>query len=50
MKNGKKPTRKQLEIIAEHVATPSDWLISKATVSEMLLTHRFVNQTKIIWL
>jgi len=50
MKNGKKPTRKQLDIISEHVATPSDWLISKCTLDEMLLVHRFVGKTKTIWL
>ncbi|WP_169810076.1 DUF6906 family protein [Paenibacillus antarcticus] len=50
MKNGKRPTRRQLSIISESVATPADWLVSKSTSNELHLVHRYAKQTKIIWL
>jgi len=48
MKNGKKPTRRQLGVMALNVATPAHWLVSKSTSSELHLVHRYANQTKII--
>ena len=50
MKNGKKPTRKQLAIIIKNVGTPGDWLVSKSTLDELLLVNRFTGKTKTIWL
>lgn len=50
MKQGKKPTRRQLSIITEHVATPADWLVSKSLDDRLELVHRYAGTTKIIYL
>lgn len=50
MKQGKNPTRRQLKVISEHVATPSDWLVSKALDDRLELVHRYAGTTKIIYL
>jgi hypothetical protein len=50
MKQGRNPTRRQLKILTDHVATPSDWLISKMEPDRWTLIHRNTNQTKIIYI
>lgn len=50
MKQGKNPTLRQLKIISEHVATPSDWLGCKALDDRLELVHRFTDTTKTIYL
>ncbi|WP_212944385.1 DUF6906 family protein [Paenibacillus antibioticophila] len=50
MKNGKNPTRRQLKVLAKHVATPSDWLISKQEPDRWHLVHRFKGDYKLIFL
>ncbi|MNW58317.1 hypothetical protein D3C74_361730 [compost metagenome] len=50
MKNGKNPTRRQLKVLAKHVATPSDWLVSKQEPDRWHLVHRLTDKPKIIYL
>ncbi|WP_425464311.1 DUF6906 family protein [Paenibacillus anaericanus] len=50
MKHGKRPTRRQLIIISANVATPGDWLVSKAESDKLHLVHRNLGITKIIYL
>lgn len=50
MKNGKKPTLKQLKIVTANVATPGDWLVTKSLPDELHLVHRYSGTTKIIYL
>lgn len=49
MKNGKKPTKKQLITMKDAGLNPSDWLISKNLPGELHLIHRYNNQTKTLW-
>ncbi|MNW41743.1 hypothetical protein D3C74_188920 [compost metagenome] len=51
MKNGKRPTLKQLKIITTNVGAPSDWPVTKSLPDELHLVHRFKpSTTKIIYL
>jgi hypothetical protein len=50
MKQGKNPTRRQLKTLTAHVATPSDWLISKQEPDRWHLIHRYTGEPKIIFL
>lgn len=46
MKNGKKPTRSQKEIIKDWKLLPSDWLVTKHTSTEMHIQHRYSPKTR----
>ncbi|GIO40178.1 hypothetical protein J41TS12_50390 [Paenibacillus antibioticophila] len=51
MKQGKKPTRRQLKIIIANVATPGDWLVTKSLPDELHLVRKnYPDTTKIIYL
>lgn len=50
MKNGKRPTRKQKDLIKAAGLDPTTWLIAKNTSEELLLVHRYCNQTKIVFI
>jgi hypothetical protein len=50
MKNGKRPTRKQKDLIKENGLDPQMWLIAKHTSDELLLVHRYVNQSKLMFI
>ncbi|WP_397443925.1 DUF6906 family protein [Peribacillus aracenensis] len=45
MKNGKRLTRKQKELIQEAKLNPSDWLIAKNLPNELHLVHRECSKT-----
>ena len=48
MKNGKKPSFTQRKLIQAWKLDSRDWLVSKDTPEEMVLIHRYTEQTKII--
>lgn len=48
MKNGKRPTKAQKNLLRYSGLTPDDWLISKNTSTEMIIVHRFTGCTRII--
>lgn len=50
MKNGKKPTLKQKMAIDAAGFNPRHWLVFKAESDRLHIVHRYVNQTKIIFL
>lgn len=45
MKNGKKPTVKQCELMKQWKLDPSAWLIVKDTSDEMVIVHRLSDKT-----
>ena len=50
MKNGKKPTKKQQTAMKDAGLNPSDWLVAKSLPGELLLVHRYTEQSKTVWL
>ena len=50
MKHGKRPTRKQKQLIKEAGLDPGMWLIAKNTSDELLLVHRYINQSKRVFI
>lgn len=46
MKNGKRPTRKQMEEIKKAGLIPENWLIVKNTPTQFLVQHRYSGETK----
>lgn len=46
MKNGKCLTKAQKLFLNEHHLNPGNWLISKNTSTEMVLVHRYTNNTR----
>ena len=50
MKHGKKPTRKQVELIQSKGLNPGNWLVVKDTTEKMVLVHRHFDRNKrTIW-
>lgn len=45
MKNGKKPSVKQCNLIKQRKLNPADWLVVKDTPTEMMLVHRHSTKT-----
>ena len=45
IKNGKKPTVKQCELMKQWKLDPSTWLIVKDTSEEMVIVHRLSDRT-----
>lgn len=45
---GKKPTRKQGEIIADHRLNYNNWLVLKDTASEMVIKHKDSGKERVI--
>lgn len=45
---GKRPTRRQMGIIASKRLNPRNWLVVKAPVGELHLVSRYSNQRRII--
>ncbi|WP_442954830.1 DUF6906 family protein [Paenibacillus sp. SYP-B4298] len=50
MKNGKRPTRRQQELIKSAGWNPDNWLVVKHLPTEMHLVHRDEGTTKVIWI
>lgn len=48
MKNGKKPTRRQREVIKSKRLNAANWLVVKDTSIELELVHRRTGSKKII--
>jgi hypothetical protein len=46
MKNGKRPTRKQKEVISQAGLDAKMWLVSKAEAHSLFLVHRFTGKGK----
>lgn len=46
MKNGKRPTKQQKQIISSHGFNPNHWLVVKNANSTLTLVHRDMKQTK----
>jgi len=46
VKNGKRPTVKQMKLMQERHLNPADWLVTKDTSEEMHLVHRYSDSTK----
>lgn len=50
MKNGKKPTVRQCNIMTENGLNHKDWLIVKHTSTEMVIVHRETKEQKTLYL
>lgn len=48
MKNGKRPTLRQKQLIKDAGFNPENWLVCKSTSSELHLVRRATGTTKII--
>ncbi len=48
MKNGKRPTRKEKELLASLRLNVENWLVVKHTGTEMEIVHRHTGQTRTI--
>lgn len=48
MKHGKKPTRRQKQLIASLRLNPENWLVCKDTPDELVLEHRISGKIKSI--
>lgn len=46
MKNGKRPTRKEKEIMSKFRLNPSNWLVSKRNGGMLTLVHRHTNTVR----
>jgi hypothetical protein len=46
MKNGKRPTRRQMKAIESAGLNLENWLVSKALSDELLLVHKWTGQTR----
>lgn len=46
MKQGKNPTRQQMQVLEANKMNPKDWLIVKALTDRLECVHRHTNQTK----
>jgi len=46
MKNGKRPTRREKEVIKKYNLDPRNWLVSKRNDGMLLLVHRFTNSVR----
>ena len=45
MKHGKKPTYEQRKLIQQWGLDPMNWFVVKDTPTEMMLVHRYTDQT-----
>lgn len=45
MKNGKRPTKKQCELMQRWRLNAEDWLVVKDTSEEMVIVHRLSDKT-----
>lgn len=45
MKNGKRPTKKQCELMQQWKLNADDWLVVKDTSEEMVIAHRMSDKT-----
>lgn len=48
MKNGKKPTKSQKQLLQQFGFQAEDWLIVKNTSIELLIQHRYTGRTRYI--
>ena len=48
MKQLRKPTREQRNIIQSKRLNPENWMIERNTPEELVLVHRYSNKTKTI--
>jgi hypothetical protein len=46
MKNGKKPTRREKELLAKNRLNPNNWLVSKRNDGMLMLIHRYTNSVR----
>jgi hypothetical protein len=46
--NGKKPTRKQCEIIKKYRLNPENWLVAKNPRGELHITHRESGKIRVL--
>ena len=49
MKNGKKPTVKQCNIIKSNGLNPDNWLVSKVFPDRLELVHRQTNRLRTVY-
>ncbi|WP_186785960.1 DUF6906 family protein [Paenibacillus agilis] len=45
MKQGKRPTRKQMDEIKQNGLNPENWFVERTTTEAMVLKHRFSDKT-----
>lgn len=48
MKNGKRPTRREKEVISKYRLNPENWLVSKKNDGMLTLIHRYTNSVRSI--
>lgn len=48
MKNGKRPTVKQCKLMTQYRLNYENWLVVKDTPEQMVIVHRYSNQTRVI--
>lgn len=46
MKNGKRPTVRQCQLMKQWKLNPEDWLVIKDTPDQMELVHRWSSRTR----
>lgn len=46
MKSGKRPTRREKEIISKYHLNPHNWLVSKRNGDMLTLVHRYTNSIR----
>ncbi|WP_407649682.1 DUF6906 family protein [Thermaerobacillus caldiproteolyticus] len=46
MKQGKRPTRREKELIEKYRLNPSNWLVSKRNGGMLTLVHRYTNSVR----
>ncbi|WP_240371715.1 DUF6906 family protein [Anoxybacteroides rupiense] len=46
MKQGKRPTRKEKQIMLKYHLNPNNWLVSKRQGDMLTLVHRYTNSVK----
>ncbi|WP_407673350.1 DUF6906 family protein [Paenibacillus silvisoli] len=45
-KQGKRPTRRQQQLISSYGLNPENWLVERDTPGELIVIHRNTNQQK----
>lgn len=48
MKNPKRPTRKQKQLLARRRLNPDEWLVTKTPPGELHLVHRYTGRERVL--